>query len=1336
MPAATSFHASCRRARAGTFLVLTLVLLGAAPAALAQDPPYIPPGYVLVDDMILPQSAVYGEANFNGTPWTNGIVPFTFAANVSAANQARALTAMAELEAVANVDFVPRTNQADFIRFVDANGNSSFVGVIGGQQDVNIFNWTFKYIIVHELLHALSFNHEHVRPDRGNFVTINFQNIVPANAFNFTLDNNATTVGNYDFLSIMHYGRTAFSANGQDTITCLPAFAQFQNQIGNRTFMTANDAGGVANRYGNPAAPAISGISPAAVVQNSAAFTLTVDGSRFLEGSPDGNGVQGSRVRWNGQALPTTYVNPGRLTATVAASLVDYPQSVEVTVENQAPGGGVSNVARFTVSCPPGPVIALQANVPQAVTTPCTTFNLSPVAGAWNVVGITSTADWDVNIGAANAWFGTGTCDFAVANGQLGAITPAFGEFPRWSGSAAATAEHRASSSMSIGVPRDTSMPAGAVVRAFHFTVPAAASFDINVTGGTNLGWLLYGPGSNAAWRADSTMITSATVGTGPVNGVALGAGSHCIVVAKNGGAGTADVPFTVNVCSATPPLALAESFNGLTITNSCQPITVTPVAGAWNVVGISSASDWDVTIGQAESQSGTGTADFVVANGHLGAVSPTAGLFARFSGAASAIGHLGDTQLMTLNSTLAATWSGNQAVRVFEFDVPCATSVDITVSGSAFLSWHLFTPGTASGWRIRSQATLSGTASAAVNTVALQAGWHAIAVARNGGAGASGSVNVTLGPATYPAPVLTSMSPTSASAGSPALTLTVTGSGFACTSLVRWNGANLATTFVSATQLTAVVPAANLATGAARSVTVHTPPFGGGTSAVLTFSVNNPAPVLTSISPATALAGAAALTLTLNGSGFVTGSSARWGATSLTTTFVSAAQITAAVPASLLAAAGTFSVTVVNAAPGGGTSAARTFTVSNPAPVLASIAPSSAIAGGAAFALTLSGSGFTGQSVARWNGASLATTFVSATQLTASIAASRIAAAGTASLTVFNPAPGGGTSAARTFTINNPAPVAVSIAPASAVAGGPALTVNVDGSGFVAASAVRWNGSALVTTFVSATQLQAAVPAALIAAPGSATITVFNAAPGGGASAGLAFGIVRPVIFGVLPAQVAVMAPAAPPVPLSVSGLSFAPGARICANGQWLPTTFVSASQLTAVLDTSVPQGTRPGAIAITVENAPDAVSNTYALEVGPGSNRGTVRRHPLVPVAGQAYAAVIDGGTPNAVMSLYVDTGNPAPVTAWPDPSADLVLAVGPFAGSSVPLLPLVEGIGIYAPATGASLDANGSFSLPGFVLPNPALGVDVTVQGIYLDPAAPYGFRLTYARWPDRI
>src|SRR5439155_10487631 len=178
-------------------------------------------------------------------------------------------------------------------------------------------------------------------------------------------------------------------------------------------------------------------------------------------------------------------------------------------------------------------------------------------------------------------------------------------------------------------------------------------------------------------------------------------------------------------------------------------------------------------------------------------------------------------------------------------------------------------------------------------------------------------------------------------------------------------------------------------------------------------------------------------------------------------TTFVSSTQLQAAIDASDIVAAGTAQVTVVTAAPGGGTSAAQIFTINNPTPALSSLAPSSASAGGPAFTLAVSGSSFAASSVVQWNGAARATTSVSSTQLQAAIDAGDLVAAGTAQVTVVTPAPGGGTSAAQIFTLGNPAPTLSSLAPSSASAGGPPFPLTVRGRSFAAAPVPPGNGAA-----------------------------------------------------------------------------------------------------------------------------------------------------------------------------------------------------------------------------------------------------------------------------------
>ena len=93
-------------------------------------------------------------------------------------------------------------------------------------------------------------------------------------------------------------------------------------------------------------------------------------------------------------------------------------------------------------------------------------------------------------------------------------------------------------------------------------------------------------------------------------------------------------------------------------------------------------------------------------------------------------------------------------------------------------------------------------------------------------------------GTANNPVPVISSLSPSSVIVGADSFTLTVNGSNFSGDSTVQWGGANRTTTFVSFTQLTAAITAADVATIGTSAVTVVSPAPGGGTSNSSTFTI------------------------------------------------------------------------------------------------------------------------------------------------------------------------------------------------------------------------------------------------------------------------------------------------------------------------------------------------------------------------------------------------------------------------------------------------------------------------------------------------------------------
>jgi outer membrane protein assembly factor BamB len=162
----------------------------------------------------------------------------------------------------------------------------------------------------------------------------------------------------------------------------------------------------------------------------------------------------------------------------------------------------------------------------------------------------------------------------------------------------------------------------------------------------------------------------------------------------------------------------------------------------------------------------------------------------------------------------------------------------------------------------------------------------------------------------------------------------------------------------------------------------------------------------------------------------------------------------------------------------------------------ISGLSPSSTPAQGAAFTLTINGTGFVPSSAIGWNGTLRTTTYVSPTQLTAAITAADIENIGVDVVTVTNLAIGGG-SANATFNVVAPAGLSLArVSPTSVPSGSPAFVITVLGTGFDAGSIIEWNGSPLATTYVSHTELTAKVPAANVASVGQASIIVNS--PGG----------------------------------------------------------------------------------------------------------------------------------------------------------------------------------------------------------------------------------------------
>jgi len=166
-------------------------------------------------------------------------------------NQQRVTDAIAHWEANTAFRFPLRTaanagQHPNFVHFMDDGGCWSMVGMQGNQQTISLGTGCSTGNAIHEIGHAVGLWHEQSREDRDLFVTINWANIQSGMAAQFNQHiTDGDDLGAYDYGSIMHYPRTAFSKNGQETITPTDPNAQ----IGQRNGLSPGDIAGVQAMY-------------------------------------------------------------------------------------------------------------------------------------------------------------------------------------------------------------------------------------------------------------------------------------------------------------------------------------------------------------------------------------------------------------------------------------------------------------------------------------------------------------------------------------------------------------------------------------------------------------------------------------------------------------------------------------------------------------------------------------------------------------------------------------------------------------------------------------------------------------------------------------------------------------------------------------------------------------------------------------------------------------------------------------------------------------------------------------------------------------------------------
>lgn len=318
------------------------------------------------------------------------------------------------------------------------------------------------------------------------------------------------------------------------------------------------------------------------------------------------------------------------------------------------------------------------------------------------------------------------------------------------------------------------------------------------------------------------------------------------------------------------------------------------------------------------------------------------------------------------------------------------------------------------------------------------------------------------------PVPSIERIDPPALTVSEEAPTVVLVGRDFVEGAYATWNGTTRTTELESSTRLRVTLEAQDAVRPGVGALAVVNPGPGGGSSAERALEIGNPAPRVDSIRPTSVEAlSAPSVTLRVFGEGFTsfgTGSIAVLGEPALVTDFVTEAEVRVTIGEHLLRLGRSWSLVVVNPAPGGGDSDPVDFDVRNPLPSVSAVDPDSIRLHSPA-EVRLSGAGFVPGMVAWVDSASFEATTLSPDSLVFDIP--EVGPARTGRIRVESPGPGGGLSNEITVGIQEARPLLRATTPLALEHGVP-TTLRVRGDRFAPDAVVSLDGVPRPTTFVS----------------------------------------------------------------------------------------------------------------------------------------------------------------------------------------------------------------------------------------------------------------------------
>lgn len=194
-----------------------------------------------------------GIPSLGGSRWPNAIMPYEIDPAMPESNRASILAAIEHWQQHTSIRFIAindanRSSFADYVYFKPHADTvcSSNVGKMGGKQIINLAARCSTGSTVHEIGHALGLWHEQSRADRDQYIHIAWEHIKLEKQYNFNQHiNDGEDIGDYDYGSIMHYGPTAFSMDGEQTIFPLDPNAK----IGQRNGLSEKDIAAIEWMY-------------------------------------------------------------------------------------------------------------------------------------------------------------------------------------------------------------------------------------------------------------------------------------------------------------------------------------------------------------------------------------------------------------------------------------------------------------------------------------------------------------------------------------------------------------------------------------------------------------------------------------------------------------------------------------------------------------------------------------------------------------------------------------------------------------------------------------------------------------------------------------------------------------------------------------------------------------------------------------------------------------------------------------------------------------------------------------------------------------------------------